>query len=309
MRTKWFTTVSLALITALAFSLFALPGAAPAAAQACGVVHTTDIDTWYLYVGTQGHYEMVDGGVHIWTESNTGEDVVEASTDLVVPFSTITSASLDYTPNSGATPPGIFIWLDTDVDGNWDGAILYEPIYGGNWWLANMSLQHMKDNAPHTGGGNGSPWFGTLAEWIAAFPNAQTLWIGFTLGSGVQGDGVVHSMAFGCHIYTFGLPGAPLPEAALPPMAGFTCRVMVDAPMTGPLYAEKLLGQEWSVWNGFVVQDLDKHGGNEISLHHHEGEYSHAAYYRIIGQNGGEVRYFAQTDLPGICAEVSDPLA
>lgn len=309
MRTKWFPVVSLALVMALAFSLFALPGAAPAAAQACGTLHTTDMDTWYMYVGTQGHYELVDNGLHIWTESNTGQDVVEASTDLVVPFSSITSAGINYTPNSGAYPPGVFVWLDTDSDGNWDGAIIYEPVYGGNWWLSNASLQHMRTNAPHTGGGSGSPYYGTLAEWSAAYPNAQTLWVGFTLGSGVQGDGVVHSMYFGCHVYTFGLPGAPLPEAALPPVAGFTCRVMVDAPMTGPLYAEKLLGQVWSDWNGFVVQDLDKNGGIEISLHHHDGEYSGYAYYRVIGSNGGEVRYFAQTELPGICVEVADPLA
>ena len=309
MHFKRFTAFSFALLLVLGAALLAAPAPSLAQAAACGTIHTTDIETWYLYVGTQGHYEMVEDGVHIWTESNTGEDVVEASTDLTVPFSTITSASINYTPNSGAYPPGIFIWLDTDADGNWDGAIIYEPVYGGNWWLSNASLQHMKDDAPHTGGGSGSPWYGTLAEWSAAFPNAQTLWIGFTLGSGVQGDGVVHSMAFGCHVYTFGLPGAPLPEAALPPVAGFTCRVMVDGPMTGPLYAEKLLGREWADWNGFVVQDLDKQGGIEISLHHHDGESNTWTYYRVIGANGGEIRYFSTTDQPGICVEVSDPLA
>ena len=80
-----------------------------------------------------------------------------------------------------------------------------------------------------------------------------------------------------------------------------------------PSYAmssyEKLLGREWAAWNGFVVQDLDKHGGIEISLHHHAGESNAWTYYRVIGENGGEIRYFATTEQPGICVEVADPLA
>ncbi|MBL8145960.1 MAG: hypothetical protein JNL34_06210 [Anaerolineae bacterium] len=316
MRTKWFTTVSLALFMALALSLFALPGAAPAAAQACGAVHTTDLSSWDLsQTRATGHNELVDGGLHIWTEGSTTTDKAAGYYPLAVNLSTITSGVMNYTPTAGSIPPSLQIVIDADANGTPDGILVGEAsFYGANWWLSNGSAAFVKAGAPHHGDGvdfqgNGSNWWGTLTEWATSFPNARTVQIGYSLGSGVLGDGVITSMTFGCHIYTFGLPGAPVPEAALPPVAGFTCRVMVDAPMTGPLYAEKLLGQEWSAWNGFVVQDLDKHGGIEISLHHHDGEYSGYAYYRIIGQNGGEVRYFAQTDLPGICVEVSDPLA
>lgn len=308
MRTKSFTIAALVFVATL--TLFALPSASPAAAQACSALHTTDMATWDMYTGTQGHYELVDGGLRVWTESNTGNDVVQGSRTLDVPFSTITSASIDYTATLGTIPPGIFIFMDTDGDGNWNGVIIGEAsYYGANWWLSSISDQNMKDHAPHNGGGYGSPWYGTLAEWNTAFPTTQVVWIGFSLGSGVLGDGVITSMTFGCHVYTFGLPGAPVPEAALPPVAGFTCRAMVAAPLTGPLYAEALLGQEWAAWKGFVVQDLDKQGGIEVSLHHHDGEYNSYEAYRVIGNNGGEVLYLHVTDLPGICAEVSDPLA
>src|SRR3712207_7411765 len=41
---------------------------------------------------------------------------------------------------------------------------------GANWWLSNGATQAFKDKAPHTGGGNGSNWFGTLDEWIDELP-------------------------------------------------------------------------------------------------------------------------------------------
>ena len=166
----------------------------------------------------------------------------------------------------------------------------------------------MKTGAPHTGGGFGSDYYGTLAEWATAFPSAKVMAIGYSLGSGVLGDYVITQMQFGCHLFTFGLPGAPLPEAAQPPVAGFTCRVMVPAPITPPLYGQWLNGDEWTDWDGFVVQDLDKNGGIEISLHHHDGEYNGYTVYRVIGANGGEIRYFSVTETPGICVEITDPL-
>jgi len=310
MRTKWFPVVSLALVMALALSLFALPGAAPAVAQACGTVHTTDLATWDLsQTRTQGHNELVDGGLHIWTESSGSLDKAAGYYPLVVNLSTITSGSISYTTNAGSIPPGLQIVLDENNDNIPDGILIGEAVYGNNWWLSNSASATLKAAAPHTGGGNGSNWWGTLTEWGTALPSVRVIAVGYSLGSGVLGDYVITLMTFGCHNFTFGLPGQPPPPSALPPVAGFTCRVMVDAPISGPLYAEALLGREWSAWNGFVVQDLDKHGGIEISLHHHDGEYNGYAYYRVIGHNGDEIRYFAQTELPGICVEVSDPLA
>lgn len=304
--------ISFALLLIFSAVLFSAP--VSAATQVCSTIHTTDLATWDLsQTRATGHNELVDGGLHIWTEGSTGTDKAAGYYPLAVDLSTITSGSMVYTTNAGSIPPGLQVVIDYDGNGTPDGTLVGETAYGANWWLANPPggtiASALKTGAPNTGGGYGSDWWGTLAEWGTSFPAAKVMAIGYSLGSGVLGDYLITSMTFGCHVFTFGLPDAPLPPSALPPMAGFTCRVMVDAPITGPLYAEKLFGQEWSFWNGFVVQDLDKHGGIEISLHHHDGEYNGYAYYRVIGNNGVEVRYFAQTELSGICVEVANPLA
>ena len=64
----------------------------------------------------------------------------------------------------------------------------------------------MKANAPVTGGGSGSPWHGTLDQWRAAFPDANVVAFGFSLGSGVQGDGVINAINFAGDRYTFAEP-------------------------------------------------------------------------------------------------------
>ena len=61
----------------------------------------------------------------------------------------------------------------------------------------------MKDGAPSHTGGSGSANHGTLAQWRTAFPDAQVLAFGFSLGSGVQGDGVIHAINFDGTRYTF----------------------------------------------------------------------------------------------------------
>ena len=66
--------------------------------------------------------------------------------------------------------------------------------------------QFVKDGAPHTGGGSGSDYHGTLDEWRAAFPNANVMAFGFSLGSGVKGDGVINSITFAGTTYTFAEP-------------------------------------------------------------------------------------------------------
>lgn len=53
------------------------------------------------------------------------------------------------------------------------------------------------------GGGSGSPWHGTLDGWRAKFPNAQVQAFGFSLGSGVFGDGVINDLTFAGTTYTF----------------------------------------------------------------------------------------------------------
>lgn len=307
MCVKRFAATSLSLIVVLIGSLFAIPAVTSVSAQSCSPIHSTDMTAWDMsQTRSQGHYEITADGLHIWTESNTSLDKSAGYYPLIVPFSTITGGAIDYQTNLGTIPPGLQIVVDYDGDNVPDGILVGEAIYGANWWLSNAHHPALGAGAPHTGGGNGSNWWGTLAEWSANFPTMQTLALGYSLGSGVHGDYVIRSMTFGCNIFTFGLPTAPV-VVSLPD--GYICRAMVAASLSGPLYAQALVGQNWSGWDGFVVQDTNKNGGIEISLHRHQGEFDTYHSYRVIGNNGGEMTYLETTNVPGICVEVGDPLA
>lgn len=159
-----------------------------------------------------GHYEVEDdGGLHIWTDGNTSTDKVALYFDGgAVSLGDIGEPSLSVTTMSGTIPPGFQLGVDFDgvagdANGGVDGILVGEPtFYGTSWWLSTGAEQFVKDAAPHTGGGNGSPWFGTIAEWSGAFPSATVTTFGFSLGSGVLGDHVIDSMTYAGTTYTFG---------------------------------------------------------------------------------------------------------
>lgn len=311
MRNKGFTFIGLALIVALASSLVTVTGVSAAVAATCQNVHTTDLSTWDLSdTRTQGHNQIVAGGLRVWTDSNTSQDKAAGYHLLTAPLSDITTGSIAYTTALGTIPPGLQIRFVVDDGGTPRfGTLIGEATnYGNNWWLTNGSAPYLKAGAPHNGGGFGSPYYGTLAEWGTAFPGAQVYSIGYSLGSGVLGDYTITSLTFGCNVFTFGLPGLPPPPAAIPPSAGFACLVMVDTPVSEPFYPQWLDGRDWMDWDGFVIQDLDKNGGIEISLHNHAGESNSYQYYRVLGNNGTQLRYFERIQ-GGVCVEIGDPVA
>ena len=92
----------------------------------------------------------------------------------------------------------------SDNNGTPDGILVGEPTYYGNdWWASNGSAQFVKDGAPSHTGGSGSANHGTLDQWRAAFPDAVVKAFGFSLGSGVKGDGVINAIDFAGTRYTF----------------------------------------------------------------------------------------------------------
>jgi hypothetical protein len=151
-----------------------------------------------------GHYEVQGTGLHIWTEGNTGTDKVAEYVDTSTPLADVGEPSLDYTVISGSVPPGFQLLVDFDDDGSPDGILVGEPMfYGNDWWLSNGSKQFVKDAAPSHTGGSGSANHGTLDQWRAVFPNANVVAFGFSLGSGVKGDGVLDAIEFAGTTYTF----------------------------------------------------------------------------------------------------------
>ena len=177
-----------------------------------------------------GHYDVVGTGLRIWTEGSTSTDKVAEYVATTTPLAGVGSPRLNITTTAGTIAPGFQLVVDLDGNGTNDGILVGEPTapgYGDNWWLASSTLPFQR-LAPHTGGGFGSPYYGTLAEWTAVFDGdtdvngdgvvdaqdditgngaddeaAVVRAFGFSLGSGVFGDHTITSVDFAGTRYTF----------------------------------------------------------------------------------------------------------
>lgn len=182
--------------------------AAPASAAASGTIYVPDhfipgdFVTSLSDTRPTGHYELMGTGLHIWTEGSTSTDKVAEYVATTAPLSTVGEPSLDYTNTAGGLP-GFQLVIDADGDGTNDGILIGESVYGNDWWLNNGAKTFVKDGAPSHTGGFGSANHGTLDEWRAAFPEAVVTAFGFSLGSGVKGDGVINAINFAGTRYTF----------------------------------------------------------------------------------------------------------
>ena len=195
------TSLGLAGIVAAAISLaFAVPANA-----ASSVLYVPDsFNSALSDTRATGHYEVVATGLHIYTESNSSTDKVAEYVDTNTSLAAAGEPSLEYTNTAGGIP-GAQLIVDFDSDGNADGILVGEPgIYGNDWWLSNSAAQFVKNEAPSHTGGFGSAYHGTLAQWRTAFSNAAVTAFGFSLGSGVKGDGVLNAINFAGTRYTFG---------------------------------------------------------------------------------------------------------
>ncbi len=189
-----------------------ITAAAPLTIAACTTVSTlnsTSLSAWdRSETRATGHNALMASGLHIWTEGATSTDKAAGYYGVNFPLVNLGSQtiaeSIDYEAAVGITP-GLQLAMDFDNNGSFDGYLVGEAIYGNNWWLSNSAAQFAKDGAPNTGGGNGSNWFGTASEWLNAFPDAQVRAIGYSLGSGVHGNGILKRITLGCTNYTFGL--------------------------------------------------------------------------------------------------------
>jgi hypothetical protein len=174
-------------------------------ADTAAVIHVpSDFDHSLSHTRATGHYAVDGTSLHVWTESNTSTDKVAEYVDTSIPLASAGEPSLDLTTNGGTIPPGMQLVVDFDNNGTPDGILVGEPTYYGNdWWASNGSAQFVKDGAPSMTGGSGSDYHGTLDEWRTAFPDANVVAFGFSLGSGVLGDYNINAIHFAGTTYTF----------------------------------------------------------------------------------------------------------
>ena len=166
-----------------------------------------------------GHNDFSANGVRVWTEGATSTDKAAGYFDVNLDLADIGEPSLAWTPASppvGNLKPSVQLKTDFDADGNIDGILVGEPtyqdgtpLYGNDWWLSNGSEQWVKDAAPSHTGGSGSANHGTLAQWRSVFENAIVVQSGWSLGSGVHGDGTITRISLGDDRYYFQPAGTP----------------------------------------------------------------------------------------------------
>jgi hypothetical protein len=191
--------------TAVAGVALVLTGSGSSLAAGAGVIHVPSdfLPPPVSDTRSGGHYAVQGTGLHIWTDSNTSVDKVAEYVATSAPLATIGEPTLEYTNTAGGVP-GFQLIVDFDGDGSADGILVGEPgVYGNDWWASNGSKQFVKDGAPSHAGGSGSDNHGTLNQWRVAFPSANVVAFGFSLGSGVKGDGVINALNFNGTRYTF----------------------------------------------------------------------------------------------------------
>jgi hypothetical protein len=205
--------------TVLALTLIATAGLGVASAQGAPTDHDvreSQFTSGLSDTRANGHYDFLKEGVRLYTDGNsdTGPRTDGGSgtwnTDKVAeyfpvgkPLAGVTDVDYDW---YGTTPtPGQQYVMDFDNDGSVDGILVGEKVYGGQEvWLTNGSKDAYKgDGSPAVGGGYGTPNHGTLEQWSAKYPDAKIVYGGFSLGSGVAGDGVLRALTFGPDRYVF----------------------------------------------------------------------------------------------------------
>jgi hypothetical protein len=202
-----------------------------AVAQASTEVTVTDANLHgFSFTETRatGHYEFKTGGLHIWTEAATSTDKVAAYMPVDAPLADVAARSFDpslkFNAKDSSLPavPGYQLQV-TRADGK-SFILVGEPVYGANWWAASCAGYCGNLNVAASTGG-GSAYSTTLENWVLADPATKVTGIGFSMGSGVHGDGVLKSMEFNGTTFRF---AAAVPDTSVPPTS------TVVAPTTTP---------------------------------------------------------------------------
>ena len=194
------TAIAAAVVGAVATAGLSAPSQAADGTE--HVLRATDVNL--SETRATGHVEFMRDGLHVWTESNTSTD--KAAGYFAIDAEFPTSAGLTWI---GTTPaPGAQLIFDADNitgNGNDYNLLVGESVYGDVWWLTNSSSDKAKaaDPSGDQNGGQGSQWFGTLEQWKTALPDATALAGGFSLGSGIKGEGVITEIRYDDVVYFF----------------------------------------------------------------------------------------------------------
>jgi len=220
-----------ALLTAGAVAL----GAGIALAASAGAEPAFPRDWDMSQTRSAGHYTVVGDGLHIWTDDASSQAKVAGyrpvRTTLQVVGTTAPEPALTWT---GTTPqPGFQVVITAAGKSR---ILVGEPVYGLDWWMSDSSCDTWCDTLPITWrGGGGSRHSAQLNEWARAIPDATVTAIGFSLGSGVKGDGTIGHLSFLGKTYNFKPYVVPTkPTVTIPPRATTTTTQPGNTTFTPP---------------------------------------------------------------------------
>lgn len=185
---------------------------APLTLAACATtntVNTTSLSTWNRSdTRTNGHNQLLANSLHVYTDDSSSNAKAAGYYPASFKLADLGEGfGLTATAISGSTPPALQLTVDLDGNGTPEGNLVAEPGFYGTdtLWLSSNWTGLDISSAPTTFDGGGVHKGGTVNAWLAAFPNAKVMAIGYSLGSGVKGDYNVTKLTANCTDYTFGL--------------------------------------------------------------------------------------------------------
>lgn len=163
-------------------------------------------------IGEDGTATLETDGLHMRTviPNNPGEEGKEAYVGwsrTVTPYSLaeVGKPSLDYT-NTNGTQPGMRMTVALNDGSGRTIELVGEPTvpgYGDNWWVLDPATGTGTTVDYGVGSGMGYINFAPLNAYLNRYPGATVKAVGFSMGWGVNGQGVMHSATFGCYTWTF----------------------------------------------------------------------------------------------------------
>lgn len=147
-----------------------------------------------------GHHEYVASGLHIWTDGSGSNDKSAGYQATDFPLSQVGIPALDYANTSGESAPGL--QLTVYVNGVFFGNLVNEPLFP-KWWSS-----HAVTGLPSGPNPSYQLSYGSIDDYLFAWAqqgvtDVQVKAIGYSLGSGAKGDGIVTSVTAGCVNYAF----------------------------------------------------------------------------------------------------------
>ncbi|MEO6114839.1 MAG: hypothetical protein ABIP33_00480 [Pseudolysinimonas sp.] len=147
-----------------------------------------------------GHHDYVPSGLHISTDGSGSNDKSAGYRATDFPLGQVGIPSLGYANTSGESAPGL--QLTVYVNGAFFGNLVNEPLFP-KWWSS-----HPVTGLPAGPNPSYQLSYGSIDDYLFAWAqqgvtDVQVKAIGYSLGSGAKGDGIVTSVTAGCVSYAF----------------------------------------------------------------------------------------------------------